>query len=224
MSSTATRSGRTLDPEPGSVAVPLAPPPKLRRRPALVAIALAAILAGALLAAWAWTATTNTREVLVARRTITRGSVINAGDLARVRLSADPALSAVPASEFDQIAGKRAALDIAGGAMLTPQSFTSNAMPGNGESIVGVSLTPAQVPALTLQAGDHVRIVVTPGQGNDVPAGSPVFSAAEVVDAHADGQSGNTIVDLLVAHQDAALVAEQVSTGKVALVLDSQAN
>ena len=53
--------------------LPLAPPPKLRRRPALVAAAIGAICIGALLAGWAWTATTNTQEVLVARHTIERG-------------------------------------------------------------------------------------------------------------------------------------------------------
>ena len=96
MSNTATRDDRTLRQESGPAAAPLVPPPKLRRRPALVAGAIAAICLGALLAAWAWTATTNTQEVLVARDSIERGSVIEADDLARVRLSADPALKPVP--------------------------------------------------------------------------------------------------------------------------------
>jgi hypothetical protein len=92
MSKTATRDDRTLDQESSPAASPLVPPPKLRRRPALIVAALIAICLGALLAAWAWTATTTTQEVLVARDTIERGAVIEAGDLARVRVSADPAL------------------------------------------------------------------------------------------------------------------------------------
>lgn len=175
MSSTATRADRTLDQESGPAATQSAPSPKLRRRPALVAGAIAAICLGALLAAWAWTATTNTQEVLVARHSIERGSVIEADDLARVQLSADPALKPVPASEFDQVVGQRAALDIAEGGMLTPGSFSSAVVPAEGESVVGVALTPAQAPGLALQNGDHVRVVVTPAQGEDLPAGAPAL-------------------------------------------------
>ena len=64
MSTTTTGTDRTLDHEPRPAAPELAPPPKLRRRPALAAGAVAAICLGALLAGWAWTATTSTQEVL----------------------------------------------------------------------------------------------------------------------------------------------------------------
>lgn len=221
MSSTTTRNNRTLDQEPGPVASPLAPPPKLRRRPALTAGAVAAICVGALLAAWAWTATTSTQDVLVARHTIARGSVITAGDLERVHLSADPALKPVPASDLSQIIGQRAALDIASGAMVTPGSYTSTLVPAAGQSVVGVDLKAGQLPGLPLNDGDHVRIIVTPGQGNAAPAGAPLFTDAQVVGETSD-QSGNAIVDLLVASQDAAVLAERVATGNVAIVLDSR--
>lgn len=224
MSSTGIRRDRTFDQEAGPTVNQLAPPPKLRRRPVLVAGAVAAICIGALLAAWAWTATTKTQDVLVARHTIERGSVITAADLARVHVSADPALAPVSANEFDQVVGQRAALDIAAGGMLTPESFTSSAVPSNGQSVVGVSLTPAQAPGLPLHDGDHVRVVVTPGQGADIPAGVPLFNEAQVVGVHTDQQSGNIVVDLLVAHADAAVLAERVATGHVALVLDSLVN
>lgn len=222
MSSTATKADRTLDQESDPVANQLAPPPKLRRRPALVAGAIAAICLGALLAAWAWTATTNTQEVLVARHSIERGSVIEADDLARVRLSADPALKPVSGREFDRVVGQRAALDIAEGGMLTPGSFSSVVVPAEGESVVGVALTPAQAPGLALQNGDHVRIVVTPAQGEDLPAGAPLVNEADVVGVHVDDQTGHTVVDLLVPRADAAVVATRVATGNVAIVLDSR--
>lgn len=222
MSSTATRDDRTLDQESGPAATQLVPPPKLRRRPALVAGAVAAICLGALLAAWAWTATTRTQEVIVARHSIDRGSVITASDLERVRLSADPALSPVPASEFDQVIGQRAALDIAAGGMLTPSSFSSAVIPAEGQSVVGVAVTPAQVPGLTLHNGDHVRVVVTPAQGEDLPAGAPLFNEADVVGVHVDDETGQTVVDLLVPHADAAVLATRAATGNVAIVLDSR--
>lgn len=221
--STATRDDRILATE-GPAATALVPPPKLRRRPALMAAAVAAICLGALLAGWAWKATTNTEDVLVARVTIERGSVIQASDLERVRVNADPALHPVSGSELSDVVGQRASLDIAAGGMLTPESFTSTIVPGDGQSVVGVSLTAAQAPGLALQSGDHVRVVVTPGQGADVPAGAPPYTDAQVVGSHTDETSGNTIVDLLVPQADAAVLAERVATGNVAIVLDSREN
>lgn len=222
MSSTATKADRTLDHEIGPAATQLAPPPKLRRRPALVAAAIAAICLGALLAAWAWTATTDTQEVLVARRSIERGSVIEAADLARVRLSSDPALRPVSAQEFNQVIGQRAALDVAEGGMLTPGSFTPTVVPVSGSAVVGVALTPAQAPGLALQNGDRVRVVVTPAQGEPLPAGVPLFNNAEVVGVHIDEQTGQSVLDLLVPQADAAVLATRVATGNVAVVLDSR--
>lgn len=219
--STATGVDGTLSTQ-GPAATPLAPPPKLRRRPALVAAAIGAICIGALLAGWAWTATTNTKEVLVARHSIERGSVIEADDLARVRLSADPALKPVAGSELEQVVGQRAAVDIAEGGMLTPGSFTTAVVPGEGESVVGVALTPAQAPGLDLQYGDRVRVVATPAQGDDLPAGAPLTSDATVVGVHISDETGQTVVDLLVAKADAAVLATRIATGNVALILDSR--
>lgn len=222
MSSTVTPDDKTLDAASVPAATALALPAKLQRRPALMAAAVVAICLGALIAGWAWTATTATHEVLVARHSIERGSVIEAGDLARVRLSADPALKPVAASAFDRVVGQRAAFDIAEGAMLTPDSSSSAVVPASGKAIVGVALTAAQAPGVTLRSGDQVRVIVTPAEGEEIPAGVPPFSVAEVVGVHDAGESGQTVVDLLVPHADAALVAARVATGNVAIVLDSR--
>jgi hypothetical protein len=221
MSGTATRIDGTLNQE-GPAATALAPPPKLRRRPALIAAAIGAVCIGALLAGWAWTATTNTQEVLVARHSIERGAVIAADNLARVRLSADPALKPVSASQLEEVVGQRAAMDIAEGGMLTPDSFTSEVVPGEGQSVVGVALTPAQAPGLALQYGDRVRVVVTPAQGEELPAGTPLTNDATVVGVHISEETGQTVVDLLVPKADAAVLATRIATGNIALVLDSR--
>lgn len=219
--STATRIDGTLNQE-GSAATALAPPPKLRRRPALIAAAIGAVCIGALLAGWAWTATTSTQEVLVARHSIERGAVIEADALARVRLSADPALKPVAASQLEEVVGQRAAMDIAEGGMLTPDSFTSQVVPAEGQSVVGVALTPAQAPGLDLQYGDRVRVVVTPAQGEELPAGTPLTSDATIVGVNVSEETGQTVVDLLVPKADAAVLAARIATGNIALVLESR--
>jgi hypothetical protein len=222
MSKTAIHVDTAIDSNAGPVATQLAPPPKLRRRPALIAGALVAICLGSLLAAWAWTATTNTQEVLVARHTIERGAVIEADDLAQVRIDTDPALQPLPADQMDQVVGQRAAFDVAEGAMLTPKSFTSRVVPDANNSVVGIALSPAQAPGLDLQTGDHVRVVVTPAQGESAPAGVPQSSDATVAGVHISGESGQTIVDVVAPHADAAVLAARAATGNVALVLDSR--
>ncbi|WP_226963824.1 SAF domain-containing protein [Nostocoides sp. F2B08] len=221
MSSTATRVEGTIN-QDGSGASTLVPPPRLRRRPALVVAAIGAICVGALLAGWAWTATTTTQEVLVARTTIERGEVIGAEDLARLRVSADPALTPVSSAELDQVVGQRAALDIAAGGLLTPNSLTTEVVPNEGQSVVGIALTPERAPGLELQYGDRVRVVVTPAQGETLPAGTPLSSEATVVGVHTSTQSGQTVVDLLVPRVDAAVLATRIATGNITLVLDSR--
>lgn len=224
MTTTSTREDRATDPvatAPSSTT--LTAPPKLRRRPALVAGGVAAVCLGALLAVWAWSSTTHTEEVLAARETIHRGEVITAEDVQRVRISGDSALQPLPGSAYDSVIGQRAALDVAAGGLLTAETTTVEALPPPGRSIVGISLTAAQVPALSLQGGDRVRIVVTPGENGPDPAGTPVFSVAEVVDTRLDEMTGNTVVDVLVPYADASVLASRAATGNVALVLDSPA-
>ena len=118
--------------------------------------------------------------------------------------------------------GQRAAFDIASGSALTLESFTAASLPATGESVVGVALTPAQAPGLALHSGDHVRVVVTPAAEGDAPGGTPEYSDAEVVAVHVNEDTGETVVDLLVRHEDAAVLAARIATGHVALVLDAR--
>ena len=211
---------RTATPESGTS---ITPPPKLRKRPALLGAGIAITAFGCVLGAWAWSATTSTEEVLAARDTIHRGEVISAEDVQRLRISGDPALEPLPASSYDDIVGQRAALDISAGGLLTSESTTGEPLPPQGQSIVGISLTPAQVPALPMYGGDKVRIIVTPAANGDAPAGTPQFTVAEVVDTDLDETTGNTVVNVLVPYADAGVLAARAATGNVALVLDSGA-
>lgn len=222
MTETTTRADRTLNGAPATQPVDLLPPPRLRRRPALVAGAITAICLGAVLAAWAWSASTNTTEVLVAKADIARGTVIAADDLTQARINSDPAVQAMPASEYDEVVGQRAAFDIPTGGLLTPDSVSSDVVPAAGKSVVGLALTPAQAPGMTLQPGDQVRVVLTPGQEGEAASGAPAYTEAEVVDIRTDPANGQRIVDLLVPHPEATLLAARIATGKVALVLDSR--
>jgi hypothetical protein len=67
-----------------------------------------------------------------------------------------------------------------------------------------------------------VRVVVTPAKGESAPVGAPPVSEATVAGVHAAAETGQMIVDVLVPHADAAVLAARAATGNVALVLDSR--
>ena len=230
MASTATASERssrrnkqTSDSEPPTAPGELlAPPPKLRRRPALVAASLAAICLGALVSLWAYNSTSNAQSVLAIRQTVERGQVIDRDDLMSVNISVDPALHPLSADEADSVVGKRAALDMPAGGVVTAEQVTDQAIPPKGESVVGISLTPAMLPAAQLKVGDLVRVVTTPGEQGEIAADAPEATNAVVVGLAKDDTTGNTIVNVQVPFSKAPSVAARAATGKVAIVLDSR--
>lgn len=216
-----TKAAREENRFTGKAPVPrLVPPPKIRRRPIHIIATITAIFIGAAIAAWGWTATTTSEAVVAARTTIPRGAVITADDLTTTQISGDNTLKVVPGDDVDELVGKRAALDIAAGGLLTPEMTTNDNMPPAGQSIVGISLTPAQVPAITPRSGDKVRLVATTGEGGETSSTAPLTTSAEVIDSSTDEVSGNTVVNVLVPYADAAVLADRASTGNIALVVD----
>src|ERR1035438_9604534 len=106
--------GTDMTPPASEVPVPgesITPPPRLRRRPALVAASVAAICLGALLAVWAYTGASTSQDVLAVRTTVHRGELITRDDLMTAQVGVDPALKPLPASAADTVVGKRAAMD-----------------------------------------------------------------------------------------------------------------
>ncbi|EWT06787.1 flagellar basal body P-ring biosynthesis protein FlgA [Intrasporangium chromatireducens Q5-1] len=201
---------------------PIAPPPKLRRRPLLVLVSVAAVIAGALLAVWAYTASPTTHEVVAVRATIQRGGIIDRADLMLVRVTLDPALNPVDGSRIDALAGQHAALDLPAGGLVTDDAVTTAVVPAKGQSVVGISLPPALLPGEPLRAGDDVRVVATPGEQGEVSAGEQRFIPATVVGVHPNPESGQSVVSVQVPYAAAAELAARAATGKVALVLDSR--
>ena len=199
----------------------LSAPPKLRRRPVALLVSVATIVAGSMLGLWVWSAAGSTTEVIAVRTLVHRGEVITPEDLMVVRVGVDPAVRTVEGTRLEEVAGQRAALDLAPGGLLAPDDVAATVLPAKGTSLVGIGLTDGMLPAEPLAPGDAVRIVQTPGAQGEV-VGTPVTIPAEVVGVHPADASGLTIVDVLVPSEAAADLAARAATGKVALVLDSR--
>jgi hypothetical protein len=182
--------------------------------------AIAAVLIGALAAVWIWTTSATATDVVAVREAVQRGEVIDRADLEVVKVGLDPSLDIVPASRIDQIAGQRAGTDLAPGGLLVAGSVTNEVLPKAGEALVGVGLAPTMLPAEPLLAGDHVRIVETPGQQGEVVT-SPVVMEA-VISRVTVLETGDTLVDVLVPTEKSAELAARAATGRVALVLESR--
>ncbi len=206
---------------------PLPEPPKPRRRWGLFAAMAALVCLGALGNVWFHQASTNAKQVVAARSTIERGTVISRDQLMTVQVGSDPALRPVDASQIENMVGKRAAIDVAAGSLLTADVATTKNVPAQGQSLVGVAVTPAMMPGTQLVAGDRIRIVATPAQqALGETAAAPVAVAAVVVStqtgADTTGQGAQTIITVDVPTADAAQLAAIAATGKVAVVLDSR--
>lgn len=218
------RNGQEQPPDtrPGTAVTP----PKLRRRPIMVAAGIAAVSLGALLSVWAYTSSSDTQSVIAVRETINRGELIEEKDLMAVNVSLDPALRPVAAADASsQVIGKRAALDLAAGGVVTSEQVTDTLLPPADQSIVGVSLSPAMLPANQVKMGDVIRVVEVPGPQAASSAeedSGPVRTVdGTVVGIHTDAAGGNTVVNILVPAQDAPEVATWSAGARAALVVDS---
>src|SRR3954451_8903354 len=103
---TDTRPSKTSAPSPSAAVnglprAPALPPPRRRRRPALLALAVAMVVLGALGAAYLATALGQTSPVIAVAREVPWGRQITAADLVEARVSADPALDPIPYGERD---------------------------------------------------------------------------------------------------------------------------
>lgn len=217
-----TNGARPPGPPAGPPALPtITPTPKLRSRPRLAAAGIALVAIGGLGGAYLLTTNTDTVPVVALTATVQRGELIEAGDLTVATINPDPALATIPESQQGTLVGQRAATDLPAGSILTPNSVTTALVPAAGDTLVGIAVGPAQLPAQALMAGDTVRLIDTPRPSDDPPTGTPAAIAATVVGTTYNAELNQTIVDVTVPADQAASLAARAATGRIALVLDS---
>ena len=143
-------------------------------------------------------------------------------DLTIASITPNRALTTIPADTLDDLVGQRAATDLPEGTLVTPASVSESLTPPAGTALVGVTVSPAQLPAEPLRPGDTIRLVATPRPGDDLPGSAPQTFEASVVSATYLEETAQTTVDVQVATDDAAPIAALASTGRVAVVLDTR--
>lgn len=198
---------------------PAVKPLQARRRPALVALAIALIALGGGTGAWLLSSSGDSVQVLTIATEVSRGEVITATDLTSTELPAATVnLDTVPASDIEEVVGQVATTDLLPGSLLTSASFAPELRPAPGSSVVGVLLSPAQMPGLSLAGGERVRFVATPQQGGELPAAVPTAIEAEIINVQST--DAGSLVNVQVPSAQAPLLAAMAATTRIALVLD----
>jgi len=223
--STATRPRSRRPVEP---AVPVPDAPRrvrvvARRRSALVGVGLALVALGALAFLYVSGRISEAAPVIAVVNDVQRGAVITADDVAVASVVPDSALAPVPAARIDEVAGQRAAADLVAGTLLTEAAVATSVVPAAGEAVVGVALTPGQMPGEPLLPGDVILVAATTGPGDAVAAQAPAAIEATVLQTHpATGPAGQVVVDVLVSSERAVELVTRVATGQIGVVLTSR--
>ncbi|GAA2837382.1 SAF domain-containing protein [Kitasatospora paracochleata] len=223
-------------PSPGSAAfapepvrpAPHTPPRRLgarRRRPAVLAMAVALIAAGGLGGAVLYNSSGQRIAVIALARDVSMGQTLTADDLVVARIAGDPALRPLDARDLARIVGLRATTDLHRGSMLTKPDVTADPAVQPGQQLVGVAAKRSQLPATRLQPGLQVQIVYTPDAKADqsTTTRTPETLAAVVAAVGKADADGVQVVDVAVGPADGARLAVWVATGKFQVVLAPRA-
>lgn len=199
---------------------------KPRRRPVFVAAGIAIVVVGALLIAQLIHADQTENRVLEVRSDVGRGEVIRDTDLVAVTVGQVGNVSTVPADQLDALVGKRAAVDLRSGSLLSAGAIgAADTVPAPGKSLVGLKLAPGQVPIGDLTAGAKLRLIQTSALNGSATATDAANTNGQSWDAtmaaSTKGTDQVTLVNVEVKSGEAARIAQLTSQGRIAVVKDS---
>ncbi|MGW5578621.1 SAF domain-containing protein [Micromonospora chokoriensis] len=210
------------------VDAPVTPPSVVRQRrvrPGLLGLAVLLIALGGLGAAFAVTSVRATGSYLAVARPVEVGREISAADLVSVQVAGGQGLRPVPAGRLDEVVGKRAAVALVPGTLLTLGQVTDDPLLGPGQQQIALGLKTAQVPARELHPGDKVLLVSTPDRSNatgDAAAAAGTRFSATVIDM-VSAANNDKVVYLALTTRDVPAVVALAAQNRLAVVLTETA-
>lgn len=196
-----------------------------RRRPMMIALAVAMAGGGVVVSAAVYQHSNHQVAVIMVTQPVPVGAVVVPADLSTTNVNVGSGIEVIPARQIDQVSGEMAAVTLRPSTLLARSDLTAVQSPVSGQELIAAPIKPYGLPASGLQAGDHVLIMSTPGQeGQPVSSSaapslnSPVPGVVEAVN-NAPDADGFDVVDLLVTDSSGPLVASQISTGQFALIV-----
>lgn len=206
-------------------AAPQPAPPRQQRRRSVLALGIALIVVGILAGAWYGTRTEQAQPSLVLTQDMLAGDVLTRDMLRSAPLTVGEGVDSIPVADVDSYEGMMAGGNLPAGTLLAPQMLTDTLPIPESTSLVGVSLTPAQMPSVGVRPGDTISVVVGASNVAAGPATAETLTtpgrtwSAQVAAVGAMQEGGLITVDLAVPNSSATQVAAAAAGGNVALVV-----
>lgn len=201
------------------------------RRPMMTV--LSALLVFTSIAAFAslYARANRTEQVLVVTETIQQGQRIEGSMLGSADASLSGNVHSIPVADVRSLSGRRAAVTIPAGSLLTLADTTDSQPIAAGDAVVGMALKAGQLPSSGVEPGDHVMIVQTAAPGTPLASdGSAATGTADggstasgttnwtvlvpralVFDVQTSGSSSTTAAGASSSSSDSLLVSVEVS-------------
>jgi len=215
---------------------------RAHRRPLLAVGSVALVAASTALFTSLYIGASHQTPVLSVSRNVPQGAELGPRDLSVVSVSVAGGITPIPAARVGGVLGRRVAVPLLAGTLLTRAELLTASAPLPGDAVVGVGVSPGQLPAAGVLPGQSVDVVLTapPGSpdssigstnsssvgatsaGSGAVSGSLLASSATVTDVTVPSSSSTsemTIVSLMLPSTLAPLVANASAAGQVALVL-----
>jgi hypothetical protein len=205
---------------------PLTPqPPRLpgRRNPKWIALGIVALCLGGLLSYVIYARVATETAVVAAAHTVYRGETIERNDLATVTLRGDSLPHVIPATQLNDLVGKRAAFDLVEASVISSTSVADSAVPAEGRAIIGLKLAPGRAPSNLLLPASRVRLIALPAAADSSIADKLTGSifAGTVIDQSQAADGTSILVNVDVDAAAAPTIATLAAQDRVAIVRDA---
>jgi Flp pilus assembly protein CpaB len=138
-----------------------------------------------------WSASSNTRPVLVAARDLPAGATLNASDLAIARVRVDDAIyqAAVPAEQMASVVGKALADPLHAQQLLVRAQISNQPPLGPDQMALTIGISPESAVGGQLRPGDAVQVLLTTNKGTPAVHTMVVLPRATIYDVGYDQET-----------------------------------
>jgi len=211
------------------------------RRPLVAIVSTLLVFTSIAVFASVYSSANHQTPSLIVVQTIQEGQRISGTDLGQASVAISAGVSPIPVASAPLLAGKRAAVTIPAGSLLTLADVAGSAPIAAGEAVVGMALKDGEYPSAGVESGDQVMIVQSASPGapatataTDTGSGSGsqdgggsatgvLVPQATVFDVGPPSANSSNGASLLVSVEVSTTLAAEVSTaasaGEVSLVL-----
>jgi hypothetical protein len=160
-------------------------------------------------------------EVLVVAQPVSAGQILAAGDLRPARVATGSGLDVVLAGDESSVIGRRVAVPLVAGSLLTGTEVGNAPPVGSGSDVVAVGLKAGAYPP-DLAPGDRVQVVPvtssSDGSRATITSGSPVGAIVLAVELGSADSDSPTVFSLQVSTSNAGEVASLAAAGQASLI------